>query len=109
MCYLILTDSVLTHAVENYRPGYPRLTALISAHDPYLCRRLDKPRAWLLLQKQDKLSMLEERLEQVDNEETRSIYLGKSRCDRDTERISPLSEIASCLADYGNAAIHEEL
>jgi hypothetical protein len=105
---LALTDGALTRSVEDYRPGYPRFTALISAHDSYfLCRRFDKLRARLLLQKQDKLSMLEEQLEQVDYEETSPLYLGKSRCDRNAERISLLSEIDSHLADYGKADIYE--
>jgi hypothetical protein len=51
--------------------------------------------------------MLEEELERVDHEETSAIYLGKNRCDRNTERTSLLSKINVHLADYGNAAIHE--
>ncbi|KAK1773055.1 hypothetical protein QBC45DRAFT_428587 [Copromyces sp. CBS 386.78] len=86
---------------EDYRPGYPRFTALISAHSPYfLCRRFDKLRARILLLKQDKLSMLEERLEQVDSEESSPLFLGKSRCDRNAERLSLISQIEACLADY---------
>ncbi|KAK3338128.1 hypothetical protein B0H65DRAFT_560981 [Neurospora tetraspora] len=85
----------------DYRPGYPRFTALISAHGPYfLCRRFDKLRARILLLKQNKLSMLEERLEQVDSEEPSPLFLGKSRCDRNAERLSLLSQIEACLADY---------
>lgn len=94
---------------EDYRPGYPRFTALISAHGPYfLCRRFDKLRARILLLKQNKLSMLEERLEQVDSEEPSPLFLGKSRCDRNAERLSLLSQIEACLADYGNADVHNE-
>jgi hypothetical protein len=55
----------------------------------------------LLLLKQDRLSMLEQKLEQVDHEETSPLFLGKSRCDKNSERISLLSDIESCLADYG--------
>jgi hypothetical protein len=92
----------LTHLVEDYRPGYPRFTALLSAYDPYfLCRRFSKLRARLLLLKQDRLSVLEQKLEQVDHEETSPLFLGKSRCDRNSERISLLSDIESCLANYG--------
>lgn len=46
--------------------------------------------------------MLEERLERVDQEEIYPLFLGKSRCDKNLERISILSDIESCLADYGN-------
>ncbi|KAK2612247.1 hypothetical protein QQS21_001673 [Conoideocrella luteorostrata] len=90
--------------VEDYRPGYPRFVALVSAHAPFfMCRRFDKLRARLLLQKQDKLSMLEEKLEQVDREEPSPLYLGKSRCDQNVERASILREIDDCLADFGKS------
>ncbi|KAJ5335662.1 uncharacterized protein N7506_005598 [Penicillium brevicompactum] len=96
--------STLISPVEDYRPGYPRYAALLSAHNTYfLCRRFDWLRARLLLQKQDKLSILEEKLEEVDYLEAAPLYLGKSRSDRNTERISLLSEIDTALADYGNA------
>lgn len=88
--------------VEDYRPGYPRYTALLAAYDPYtICRRFSKLRARLLLLKQDRLSMLEERLEMIDREERSPLFLGKSRCDANPERITLLSEIDSQLAEYG--------
>lgn len=98
--------STLISPLEDYRPGYPRYAALLSAHNTYfLCRRFDWLRARLLLQKQDKLSILEEKLEQVDYLEAAPLYLGKSRSDRNTERITLLSEIDTALADYGNASV----
>ena len=45
--------------------------------------------------------MLEQRLEQIDQQETSLLFLGKSRCDKNTDRTSLLSDIESCLADYG--------
>ena len=88
--------------VEDHRPGYPRFTALISAYERFfLCRRFNKLRARLLLLKQDRLSMLEQRLDQVDQQETSPLFLGMSRCDRNTDRLCLLSDIESCLADYG--------
>jgi hypothetical protein len=51
--------------------------------------------------KQDKLSLLEKRLEQTDNEERSQLFLGKSRSDRNADRISLLSEIEAGLVDYG--------
>lgn len=103
ICPLVQTDrSGLTRSVEDYRPGYPRFTALLSAHEPYfLCRRFSKLRARLLLLKQDRLSMLEQRLERVDHEEISPLFLGRSRGDGNMERISVLSDIESRLADYG--------
>ena len=45
--------------------------------------------------------MLEERLEEIDQAERSPLFLGKSRCDKNLERISLLSKIESQLADYG--------
>jgi hypothetical protein len=45
--------------------------------------------------------MLEQKLERVDHEEISPLFLGKSRCDGNPERVSLLSEIETCLADYG--------
>lgn len=88
--------------VEDYRPGYPRFTALLAAYDPYvICRRFTKLRARLLLLKQDRLTVLEERLEEVDRKEICPMFLGVGRCDGNAERASVLSEIESQLADYG--------
>lgn len=66
-----------------------------------MCRGFNKIRARILLLKQDKLSMLEQRLEQIDQQETSPLFLGKSRCDKNTDRISLLAEIESTLVDYG--------
>ncbi|ETS81128.1 hypothetical protein PFICI_06130 [Pestalotiopsis fici W106-1] len=87
--------------IEDYRAGYPRFTALLSAHQPYLiCRPFTQLRARLLLLKQDRLAVLEQTLEQIDQDEVSPLFLGKSRCDRNTDRIALLAEIDSCLADY---------
>ncbi|KAK0113057.1 hypothetical protein ONS95_014763 [Cadophora gregata] len=100
-----VVNEVRTGKVEDYRPGYPRFTALLSEYEPYfLCRRFSKLRARLLLLKQDRLSVLEERLERVDHEEFSPLFLGKRRCDKNPDRLSLLSEIESCLADYDQFA-----
>ncbi|KPM45605.1 hypothetical protein AK830_g988 [Neonectria ditissima] len=89
--------------IEDLKPGYPRYTALISAYEPYfICRRFDKLRARVLLKKQDRLSVLEQKLDRVDNEEQSPLFLGKSRCDGNHERIALLGEIDAALADYDN-------
>ncbi|CAF9941261.1 MAG: hypothetical protein HETSPECPRED_003034, partial [Heterodermia speciosa] len=95
------TTDLETGKIEEYESGYPRFTALLSAHRPWLiCRRFDKLRARIVLLKQDKLSLLEQRLERVDHEETSLLFLGKSRCDGNRDRLSTLSEIEAALADY---------
>ena len=97
----------LTSSVEDYRPGYPRYAALLSVHNAYfLCRKFDWLRARLLLQKQDKLSILEEKLEEVDYLEAAPLYLGKNRSDRNAKRMSVLSEIDTALADYGKITFY---
>ncbi|KAI7781661.1 hypothetical protein LA080_014427 [Diaporthe eres] len=88
-------------STQQKAPGYPRFTALLAAYDPYvICRRFTKLRARLLLLKQDRLTVLEERLEEVDQKETCPMFLGVGRCDGNAERASVLSEIESQLADY---------
>ncbi|KAH7012908.1 hypothetical protein EDB80DRAFT_709107 [Ilyonectria destructans] len=87
--------------IEDFKPGYPRYTALISAYEPYfICRRFDRLRARVLLKKQDRLSVLEQKLNEADDEEQSPLFLGKSRCDGNQERIALLGEIDSALADY---------
>ncbi|KAI0383371.1 hypothetical protein F5Y04DRAFT_33591 [Hypomontagnella monticulosa] len=101
----MIDDKEQIPKIEDYRLGYPRFTALLSTHKPYfICRRFDKIRSRLLLLKQDRLSMLEERLERVDQQEKSPLFLGKSRYDKNADRISLLSEIESCLADYDQFA-----
>ncbi|KAF2804949.1 uncharacterized protein BDZ99DRAFT_397158, partial [Mytilinidion resinicola] len=90
-------------AVEDYHSGYPRFSALIAAHDSFqICRRFSNLRSRLLLLKQDKLSMLEQRLETIDANEHAPLFLGSSRDDRNAERSSTLLEIDTALADYDN-------
>ncbi|KAH7017220.1 hypothetical protein EDB80DRAFT_704407 [Ilyonectria destructans] len=94
-------NEVRTEKIEDYRAGYPRFTALISSHSNFFVfRRFDKLRARLLLLKQDRLSILEKSLDDVDHSETAPIFLGRSRCDRNAERASLLREIDDGLADY---------
>jgi hypothetical protein len=89
-------------SVEDYRPGYPRFSALVAADNSFnLCRRFSNLRTRLLLLKQDRLSILEKQLERIDREETAVLFLGSSRCDNNKERSSVLSDIDAALAEYG--------
>ncbi|KAI8629553.1 hypothetical protein F5Y19DRAFT_433455 [Xylariaceae sp. FL1651] len=99
------SGQVPTKKIEDYRPGYPQYTALLAAYDSYfLCRRFNKLRARVLLRKQDRLSVLEQRLEDVDQQEPSPLFLGKSRLDRNHHRLSLLAEIESTLEDYDQFA-----
>ncbi|OTA96297.1 hypothetical protein M434DRAFT_27945 [Hypoxylon sp. CO27-5] len=87
--------------IDDFKPGYPRFTALLSSYEPYfIFRRFDRLRARIILRKQDKLSILEQRLNEVDQKETSLLFLGKSRCDNNPDRLGLLSEIENCLGDY---------
>ncbi|KAJ5063165.1 hypothetical protein J3E74DRAFT_201864, partial [Bipolaris maydis] len=87
--------------VEDYRPGYPQLSALIAADSCFhICRRFSTVRARLLLIKQDKLSSLEQQLENTDYDEQAPLFLSCSRLDRNSKRLALLDEIDTRLADY---------
>jgi len=89
-------------AVEDYRSGYPRFSALVAAHNSFqICRRFSNLRTRLLLLKQDKFSMLEKQLEKINANERAPLFLGSSRDDRNKERSLTLLEIDSALANYG--------
>jgi hypothetical protein len=51
--------------------------------------------------KQDKLSLLEQQLDEIDEGEKYALFLGKSRCDSNADRAAVLAEIEDSLADYG--------
>jgi hypothetical protein len=91
-----------TRSVEDYRPGYPQFSSLISAHNPYhICRRFTQIRARLLLLKQDRLSVLEEQLEHIDHSEDRPIFLGNARRDVNPARQQILVDMEVELREYG--------
>ena len=89
--------------VEDYRSGYPQFAALIGSHASFnVYRRFARLRARLLLSKQDKLSMLESKLDDIDAAETRELFLGNQRRDRNQERQDVLEQINFALSDYGD-------
>ncbi|KAH7159602.1 CHAT domain-containing protein [Dactylonectria estremocensis] len=90
-----------TKGKQTNKPGYPRFTALISAHHPYfIFRRFGRLRARLLLLKQDRLAVLERQLEDADQAEHCPLFLAKIRSDANPTRQALLAEIESRLADY---------
>lgn len=50
--------------------------------------------------------MLYERLNAIDKTERAALFLGKSRSDANTERLSLLLELDHHLADYGTQTIN---
>jgi len=64
-------------------------------------RRFTRLRTRLLLTKQDKLSVMEKRLEKFDRDEDIQLRLGSCQEDDNPERQLVLAEIDTALADYG--------
>ncbi|KAK3366616.1 hypothetical protein B0T24DRAFT_534247, partial [Lasiosphaeria ovina] len=88
-------------SVEDYPLGYPRFSAFLASQASFhLCRRFSNLRARLLLLKQDRLTALEEQLEELDREDTGTLTLGCSRTDGNERRSSVLSEISNAMEDY---------
>ena len=88
--------------VEDFRQGYPRFCALINAHPTLnVFRRFSKLRARIILRKQDMLSVLEQRLESLDSQETTALFLASNRLDGNSERQTVLDHIETALQEYG--------
>jgi hypothetical protein len=88
--------------VDDFPDGYPRFAALISTHASFhVCRRFLRLRGRLMLHKQDHLVTLEEELDRIDREETRVLFLGNLRRDKNQERKTIMSQIDKELESYG--------
>ena len=88
--------------IEDFRQGYPRFCALIDAHPAFnVFRRFSKLHARVILRKQDSLSILEHRLETLDQQEITTLNLASNRLDGNTERQAILDEIEKVLQEYG--------
>ena len=62
-------------------------------------------RSRLLLLKQDQISVLEEKLNKIDESEPCPLFLGKARIDNNDSRKSVLKDIDARLAEYGSYAL----
>jgi hypothetical protein len=95
-------DWIAQSPVERYWAGYPRYAALLSAHPAlHNFRRFTRVCMRLLLLKQDEISVLEERLDRIDDEEGREFRWGCSRYDDNDERLRVVERLQSSLAEYG--------
>ncbi|KAL7953083.1 hypothetical protein V8C34DRAFT_321653 [Trichoderma compactum] len=87
--------------VEDYPRGYPRFSALLAAEKTFqICRRFSTLRTRLLLQKQDKLSQLEQELEEIDDKDKSDLDRGSYRFDENPDRKEVLQKIDAALRDY---------
>lgn len=57
--------------------------------------------ARLLLLKQERVAVLERRLEELDRQEQPRLHLGSFQADTNTARSQVLKELDESLADYG--------
>ncbi|KAF5567565.1 hypothetical protein FPHYL_3187 [Fusarium phyllophilum] len=98
-----LSSNVYSAArVESFPDGYPRFSALQSSHKYFhIFRRFEHLRVRLLLAKQDKLSILEKRLNKIDREEPAPVFLSSMRMNGSSERAAIISEIEDALESYG--------
>jgi hypothetical protein len=64
-------------------------------------RRFSAVRARLLLLKQDRVAVLEKRLEELDRQVQPQLHLGSFQADTNAARIQVLKELDKSLADYG--------
>lgn len=89
-------------AVEDYPSGYPQISALVGAHPSlHVFRRFTRLRARLILQKQDRLCLLEQELDELDRTEPKRLFLGSLRSDRNTTRNKLCDAIDMAMKDYG--------
>lgn len=88
--------------VEDFPAGYPRFSALVGSHDSLqVYRRFSSIRSRNILFKQDKLSVLEQRLYDLDREEQSPSHLASFRRDVNSARQAVLSDIDKALIEYG--------
>ncbi|KAI1208288.1 uncharacterized protein F4807DRAFT_158633 [Annulohypoxylon truncatum] len=90
--------------LEDYRQGYPRLAAfLLLAREFTVLRRFDYLHMRSLLDQQDRLADLEEKLHHCDDAETTQLHLSSRRQDSNQRRRDLLDEIKLNLSSYDQA------
>ncbi|KAK0621796.1 hypothetical protein B0T17DRAFT_618198 [Bombardia bombarda] len=98
-----------TMQVEDYPAGYPRYAALISSHpDFHVFRRFSAVRARLLLYKQDRLTVLEQQLADLDKKEKRELFRASFRMDENKDRRRLMGEIDNALSEYDDLMSRNE-
>jgi hypothetical protein len=74
----------------------------MAAHGAFhIFRRFSDIRTRLLLLAQDKIVHLEEQLMRIDQAEKSPLFLASSREDKNAERQLILSQLGTCLEEYG--------
>ncbi|TVY21099.1 hypothetical protein LARI1_G001968 [Lachnellula arida] len=87
--------------LENFKQGYPRLAAFQNLDKNFsFLKRFDNLHMRVLLEKQDHLVELENKLHQCDDAETVRLNLASRRQDSNQERRQILQQIETALGSY---------
>lgn len=87
---------------KSFRMGYPKFSMVVGKTPEFQTfRRFRRMRARLLLAKQDRVSQIEQKLDEIDGKEHAELFLGNMRRDKNQERRSTLEDLDEALADYG--------
>ena len=87
--------------LENYPQGYPRLAAFLALdRDFTVLKRFDYLHMRSLLEQQDELAELQERLDRCDGAETVRLGLSSRRQDENVERRELLQQVTAKLREY---------
>jgi hypothetical protein len=96
------------HKVHHGPNGYPKLARFLDSDDNFMVyRRFGFLQARLLLETQDKLRVLEGRLDRLDESDTVGDDNQDNLCSRDgdggdqTERINLMAAIRTAFQEYG--------
>ena len=98
-----LCRKVLTFFLaELWKNGYPLYSLFLSSQTGLQnFRRFRTLRMRMLLLKQDRISRLEEQLNEIDRSEPAVLFLGNCRRDKNEHRESVLKKLDDAFSDYG--------
>jgi hypothetical protein len=87
--------------LEDYKQGYPRLAAFLALDQNFtVLKRFDYLHMRSLLEQQDELAELQERLDRCDNSELVQLGLSSRRQDRNADRRELLRQVTAKLKAY---------
>ena len=87
--------------LEDYPQGYPRLAAFLALDQDFtIFKRFDYLHMRSLLEQQDELAELQERLDRCDNNEPVRLGLSSRRQDENPERRELLRQVTVKLQEY---------
>ncbi|KAJ4413016.1 hypothetical protein N0V82_008604 [Gnomoniopsis sp. IMI 355080] len=105
-CQIEGDEKVEMVQIEDFPLGYPRFSAFIAALDNFqVFRRFSHVRTRLLLLKQDRIVELEERLNDIDRDETKEVFHATRRGDRNEDRKAVVEELDKQLESFDNLMV----